>query len=365
VAADDHLVNTRTSNDERLHGLMVVRGGEQEPTSTVPVGDIAAVAKLADTRTGDTLAPRHQPVKVAPIAWPEPLLATAIEARSQGDDDKLANALHRLADEDPTVVVARNDETHQTLLRGQGETHLAITLERLSRKFGIEVDTAPVLVPYRETITAPTEAEGRYKKQTGGHGQFGVANLRVAPLGRGEGFRFVDKIVGGAIPRQFIAAVQKGVEEGLASGTLGHPVVDIEVTCFDGKYHPVDSSEMSFKMAGSLGLRAALEAAGPVLLEPVSRVDVIVPLDLQGDVMGDLNSRRGQIQGTASGPDEGETTVYALVPTAEVLRYAIDLRSITGGRGRFTQEHDHYEVVPPPIAARITTKEKERATAHA
>jgi elongation factor G len=220
-----------------------------------------------------------------------------------------------------------------------------------------------VEVPYRETIMGSTEAEGRYKKQTGGHGQFGVANLRVAPLARGEGFRFVDKIVGGAIPRQFISAVQKGVEEALESGALGHPVVDIEVTVYDGKFHPVDSSEMSFKMAGSLGLRAALEAAGSVLLEPVSQLDVIVPLDLQGDVMGDLNSRRGQIQGTESGPGDGEQTIYALVPTAEVQRYAIDLRSITGGRGRFTIAHDHYEVVPPPIAARLSTKEHAGASA--
>ncbi|MEO9224391.1 MAG: elongation factor G [Acidimicrobiales bacterium] len=354
IAADDHLVNTRTGNDERLHGLVMVRGDAQEPVDEVLAGDIAAVAKLADTRTGDTLAPANQPVRLAPIDWPDPLLATAIVARNQGDDDKLATALHRIADEDPTVVVARDDQTHQTLLRGQGETHLAITLERLERKFGVAVETQPVRVPYRETISGEAEAEGRYKKQTGGHGQFGVANLRVRPLERGEGFRFVDKIVGGAIPRQFIPAVHKGVEEALASGVMGHPVVDLEVTVFDGKYHPVDSSEMSFKMAGAHGLRAALEAAGPVLLEPVSQLDIIVPVDLQGDVMGDLNARRGQIQGTEAGPGDGEQTIYALVPTAETVRYAIDLRSITGGRGRFAQRHDRYEVVPAQIVARLT-----------
>lgn len=364
VHADDHLTNTRTSNDERLHGLMIVRGADQESADTVPVGDIAAIAKLADTRTGDTLAPPGKPVRVAGIGWPEPLLATAITARSQGDDDKLATALHRVADEDPTIVVERSDETHQTLLRGQGETHLAITLERVARKFGVEVDTGDVLVPYRETIDREAEAEGRYKKQSGGHGQFGVANLKVAPLERGAGFRFVDKIVGGAIPRQFIPAVQKGVEEAMSSGALGHPVVDIEVTCFDGKAHSVDSSEMSFKMAGALGLRAALEAAGPVLLEPISRLEVSVPMELQGDVMGDLNSRRGQIQGTEAGPGPGEQTVIALVPTAEVVRYAIDLRSVTGGRGRFRMAHDHYDPVPPQIASRLTAaREAEKANA--
>ncbi|HVX16976.1 MAG TPA: elongation factor G [Acidimicrobiales bacterium] len=353
IRPDDHLVNSRTGDDERLHGLLSVRGAEQENVSELVVGDIGAVAKLAHTRTGDTLAPAGQRVTVTPIEWPEPLLATAISARTQADEDKLATALHRLADEDPTVLVERDDEIHQTVLRGQGEAHLTITLERLERKFGVQVDMEPVHVAYRETISKDAEAEGRYKKQSGGHGQFGVANLKVTPLARGEGFRFVDKIVGGAIPRQFIPAVQKGVEEALGSGVLGHPVVDLEVTCFDGKAHSVDSSEMSFKMAGTLGLRAALDAAGPVLLEPVSRLEVTMPVELQGDVMGDLNSRRGQIQGTETGPGDGEQTVVALVPTAEVMRYAIDLRSITGGRGRFRLSHDHYDVAPPQVADRI------------
>jgi elongation factor G len=228
-----------------------------------------------------------------------------------------------------------------------GETHLAIATERLARKFGVEVLTEEVIVPYRETISREAEAEGKYKKQTGGHGQFGVAFLRVEPLERGAGFEFVDKIVGGAIPRQFIPAVAKGIEETMSTGgVFGYPVVDVRVTCYDGKFHPVDSSELAFKMAGSLGFKEAVAKAAPVLLEPISVLEVTVPPAYQGDVMGDLNSRRGRLQGTEQA-DQGETIVTALVPTSEILRYAIDLRSLTGGRGRFTVEHSHYDQLPP------------------
>jgi elongation factor G len=319
----------------------------------LPVGDIGAVAKLADVATGDTLAPKGTPVAVPAPPLPEPAITLGIRPRSKGDEDKLMTALHRLEEEDPVLTVRRDDETHQTLLGGMGETHLAIVTERLSRKFGVEVETEPVVVPYRETITSQAEAEGKYKKQTGGHGQFGVAFVRVEPLERGGGFEFVDQIVGGAIPRQFIPAVQKGIEETMATGGVnGWPVVDVRVTCFDGKYHPVDSSEMSFKMAGSLGFREAMEKAGPVILEPVSKLEVTVPSAYQGDVMGDLNSRRGRVQGTEAGND-GESIVTALVPTSEILRYSIDLRSMTGGRGRFRAEHDHYDALPQHLWASV------------
>jgi elongation factor G len=227
-----------------------------------------------------------------------------------------------------------------------GETHLAVVLEKLARKFGVNVDTEDVRVPYRETIGGGAEAEGKYKKQTGGHGQFGVAWLRVEPRERGAGFEFVDKIVGGAIPRQFIPAVQKGIEETMASGGVhGFPVVDVRVEVFDGKYHPVDSSEMSFKMAGSLGFKDAMSKAGVIVLEPVSLLKVTVPAAYQGDVMGDINSRRGRVQGTEPVGD-GEQEITATVPTSEILRYAIDLRSMTGGRGRFVATHSHYDVLP-------------------
>jgi elongation factor G len=344
---DDHLVNSRSGTDERLHGLLTVRGKEQEVAGELVAGDIGAVAKLSSTLTGDTLAPKGKPVVVPRIEQPEPTLAVAVVARTQADEDKLASALHRLIDEDPALRVERVDETHQTLLHGTGETHLQITLEKLTRKFGANVDTTEVMVRYRETITgSATGVEGRHKKQTGGHGQFGVCVIDMEPLPRGEGFEFVNKIVGGAISRGYIPAVQKGVEETMASGGIyGYPVVDVRVTLTDGKEHSVDSSEMAFKVAGRLAFRAAMAQASPVILEPISRLEVNVPLDLQGDVMGDLNSRRGRVQGSETGGG-GRQTISALVPTSEIQRYAIELRSLTGGRGRFHAEHDHYDVLP-------------------
>jgi len=344
---DDHLVNSRTGDDERLHGLLTVRGKEQAPASELVAGDIGAVAKLATTRTGDTLAPRGKPVLVPPIERPEPTLAVAVVPRTQADEDRLAPALHRLVDEDPALRVERIDETHQTLLHGTGETHLQITLEKLTRKFGANVDTEELRVPYRETVTGAAKGvEGRHKKQTGGHGQFGVCIIDLEPLGRGDGFEFASTVVGGAIGRSYIGAIQKGIEEAMVSGGVyGYPVVDVRVTVTDGKEHSVDSSEMAFKVAGRLAFRAALAQADPVILEPISRIDVSVPLELQGDVMGDLNARRGRVQGTDTTGD-GRQTVLALVPTSEIQRYAVELRSLTGGRGRFHAEHDHYDVLP-------------------
>jgi elongation factor G len=354
VRIDDHLHNSRSSHEERLHGLFLLRGREQTPVESVVAGDIAAVAKLSHTTTGDTLAPKGKPVVVPAIERPEPVLATAVVARTQADDDKLANALHRLVEEDPALVVARDDETGQTLLKGMGETHLQITLEKLERKFGVNVDTEEVRVAYRETITGDAEAEGKFKKQSGGHGQYGVCQLRVEPLPRGGGFEFVDKIVGGAIPRQFIPAVEKGIEESIhEGGVFGYPVVDVRVFCTDGKYHAVDSSEMSFKMAGRLGFRDAIAKASPVILEPISHLEVTVPSEVQGEIMGDLNARRARVHGTELG-DEGEQVIIAEVPTAEIRRYAIDLRSKTSGRGRFTATHDHYDVLPSHLVDQVT-----------
>ncbi len=353
VKTDDHLVNGRTLADERMHQLSTMRGKEQETIKEVPAGDIAAVAKLTDTTTGDVLGERGAQIDVEPLDAGEPTLAVAITAKSKGDEDKLANALHRLQDEDPAIRVERNGETHQTLLWGMGETHLGIAIERLARKFGVEVATEDVKVAYRETITAAADAEGKYKKQTGGHGQFGVAFVRVEPLERGSGFEFADEIVGGAIPRQFIPAVEKGIQETMQSGgVFGFPVVDVKATCYDGKYHSVDSSEMSFKMAGSLGFKEAMAKATPILLEPISELVVLAPEASQGDIMGDLNSKRGRIQGS-SAIGHGEVEIVALVPTSEVLRYAIDLRSMTAGRGRFTIKHSHYDPMPSHLADKV------------
>ena len=353
IRPDTVLTNSRSHTDERLHALFTMRGKEQDQLPEIPAGDIGAVAKLANTATGDTLAPKGTPVVIDPIHPPAPALSIAVKPKSKGDEDKLMTSLHRLQDEDPSLVVRREDETHQTLLSGLGETHLAIITERLSRKFGVEVETEELRVPYRETITGEADAEGKYKKQTGGHGQFGVAFVKVEPLERGAGFEFVDKIVGGAIPRQFIPAVEKGVIETMSTGGLyGYPVVDVRVTLFDGKYHTVDSSEMSFKMAGSLGFKEAMAKAGPVLLEPISLLEVTVPLASQGDVMGDLNARRGRVQGTESS-GHGWQTIVAQVPTSEILRYAIDLRSLTGGRGRFMATHDHYDLLPSHLIDKV------------
>ncbi len=353
IKTDDTLVNSRSHVEERMHQLFGLRGKEHLSTDEIPAGDIAATWKLSDTSTGDTLAAKGMPVVVPGFSVPDPVLHISIRPKSKGDEDKLMTSLHRLADEDPSLRVRRDDETHQTILSGMGETHLAVVVERLKRKFGVDVDTGEVDVAYRETITKPAQAEGKYKKQTGGHGQFGVAILGIEPLGRGEGFAFEDKVVGGAIPKQFIPAVEKGVVEAMGGGGhFGYPVVDVKVTCLDGKYHPVDSSEMSFKTAGALAFREAMAQAGPVLLEPISLLEVTVPSAFQGDVLGDLNSRRGRVQGTEVSED-GLSVLQALVPTAELGRYAIDLRSITGGRGRFTLSHDHYDVVPQPLAEKL------------
>jgi elongation factor G len=372
IHPDAVLYNPRSKSEERLHSLFSLRGKDQVPMTELVAGDIGAVSKLGATNTSDTLTPRNMPVGLAPAGrangngadWLSevgaPALSIAIRPKSKADEDKLMTALHRLQEEDPTLVVRRDDETHQTVLSGTGDTHLAIAMERLSRKFGVAVQNEDLVIPYRETITASAEAEGKHKKQSGGHGQFGVASVRVEPLDRGAGFEFVDNIVGGVIPRQYIPAVQKGAEEAMADGgAFGWPVVDVRVTCFDGKHHPVDSSEMSFKMAGALGVREALGKAHPVVLEPLSVLEVSVPDEYQGDVLGDLNSRRGRVQGTENGAP-GESVITALVPTSEIVRYSIDLRSLTGGRGRFKARHDHYDVMPQNLWDKV---KRERAAA--
>ena len=363
VKHDEVLTNARSKADERLHQLFVMRGKEQDTVTEVPAGDIAAVAKLANTGTGDVLATKGSAVEVDVLEAPEPLLAVAIHAKSKADEDKLANALHRLQEEDPVLRIERNAETRQTVLRGMGETHLSIATEKLHRKFGVEIETEDVRVAYRETISGTAESEGKVKKQSGGHGQFAVAWLRVEPKSRGEGDEFVDAIVGGVIPRNFIPAVEKGVADTEEhGGALGFPVVDVKVTCFDGKHHPVDSSEMAFKTAASIGLRKALSKANPILLEPVSELVVTVPEASQGDIMGDLNGKRGRIQGSAS-VGGGEVEIVANVPTSEMLRYSIDLRSMTGGRGRYTLSHSHYDPVPAHIVDKVVAAARESQNA--
>ena len=356
VHGDDRLVNSATSTEERLHGLFHLRGKEHLTVTQIVAGDLGGIAKLAATPTHSTLAAKGSPVRVEPPAAATPNYQLALEPLTQSDDDKLSDALNRLVSEDPTLRVVRSDETHQTVLCGAGDTHVAVALERLSRKFGVNVSTAEVKVPYRETISANADAEGKLKKQSGGHGQYAVVNMRVAPAERGAGSEFVDKIVGGAIPRNFLPAVQKGVEETMATGgAFGFPVVDVKVECYDGKYHSVDSSDMAFRTAASLGLKEALAKAAPVVLEPISLLKVNVPESIQGDVLGDINSRRGRVSG--SNPlGDGHIEITAMVPAGEIQRYAVDLRSMTGGRGSFEAVHDHYDVLPSHLTSKLVAE---------
>ncbi len=351
---DAVLVNTRTREEERLHALQSIAGHATAPATSVIAGDFVAVPRLNGTRTGDTLAPKGQPVVVPAPTLPEPALRVAVKPATRADDDKLMSALQRMCDEDPSLTVARDDETHQTILGVSGEVHLAVTVDRLERKCNVHVEREELRIPYRETITRAAQAEGKHKKQSGGHGQFGVCHLRLEPLARGEGFAFRDEVVGGAIPRQYIPAVEKGVLETFgAGGVHGYPVVDIAVTVDDGKAHSVDSNEVSFKMAAALAVRTAMAEAGPIVLEPISRLEVTVPADCQGDVLGDLHARRARIIGTDPAADEGYQTVTATAPTAELTRYAVDLRALTGGRGSFTVAHERYDAVPDHLMASI------------
>ncbi|MGH9133288.1 MAG: elongation factor G [Ilumatobacteraceae bacterium] len=351
---DDHLVEAATGTDERLHGLFHLRGSEHFDASRLIAGDIGAVSKLAAATTGSTLAPKGKPVRVPPLEAPAAGYGVALKPVTQSDDDKLSGALQRLVVEDPALVVGFHDETHQTVLRGVGDIHVAVALARLERKFGVHVTTEEVRVAYRETILAAGQAEGRVKKQSGGHGQYAVAYLRVAPLGRGDGFQFVDSVVGGAIPKNYIAAVNKGVEEAAATGGAhGFPVVDVRVECYDGKTHSVDSSDMAFKTAAAQGFRDAVTHASPVILEPISLLTVTVPTELQGDVLSDVSTRRGRVIGSDVDTD-GHQIITAHIPTAELQRYAMDLRAMTGGRGTFWSHHDHYDVLPSHLVMSVT-----------
>lgn len=351
--ADHVLINSRTGVKERLHGLLSVRGATHTPVTVVAAGDLGGVTKLGDVRTGDTLVEGDRGWA---IDVPDPAQAVhgvGLVPATSGDEDRMGTALAKVLAEDRSLRLTRDDETHQTILWGLGDAHVQVALARLERRYGVHLTTEPVRVAYRETITRTVTAEGRHKKQSGGRGQFGVCTVRFEPLPPGEGYAFDSEVVGGAIPKGLIPAVGAGIAEAMArGGQHGFPLVDLRAVVTDGKAHAVDSDEMSFKVAGSLALREALPQAGSVVLEPISHVEVTVPPDLQGEVLGDLQQRRGQVEGTDQA-EGGEVIITASVPTAEILRYAIDLRSATHGRGRFTARHDRYQPLPAHLVASV------------
>ncbi len=356
---DSSVLNVSAKSDERIAHVFTLKGKHQEQLSEIAAGDIGAVAKLAHTRSGETLTDKAHPIVFEALEPPDRSLAKAIEPKTKGDDEKLMIGLARLQEEDPALYLERNSETHQTLLWGTGETHLEVALERLLRKFGVEVVEIPLRIAYRETISKPGKGLGRHVKQSGGHGQYAICNLEIAPLPRGSEFQFVNKIFGGSIPSQWIPSVQKGVEKTLTDGAVaGYPVVDVQVTLVDGKYHAVDSSDMAFQIAGSLGFKEAVADAGVSLLEPIMNLEIMVPDEYLGEIMGDLNSKRGKIQGTeAIGHRQ---FVKAKVPMAEITRYAIDLRSMTAGKGTFSSTFSHYDEVPANLADKIIAEHSPR-----
>ena len=363
---DTHVYNVQTKADERIGQLITPRGKTQEPATEIPAGDIGAVAKLSNTHTGDTLAgSKDVTTTLAPINFPEPCYTVAVFPRSQADLDKMGNALTRVVEEDRTLRVTRDPETAEVLLSGMGESHLQITIEGIKRKYGVDLEVRDPRISYRETIRKKARANGRHKRQSGGHGQFGDVWLEIEPLPAGgeETFVFEDKIVGGVVPGQYIPGVEKGVRESLKRGFVsGNPMVYVKVALVDGKYHPVDSSAQSFEIAASLGMQEAVPQASPTLLEPVMTVTITVPESNMGDVMSDINTKRGRVLGMALVGD-GMQQITANVPQAEMLHYATDLRSITQGRGSFKMEFYQYEEVPANVQQEIIAQHKKAAEA--
>jgi elongation factor G len=361
--SDEALTNPRTGSQERLGGISHLIGKERVPVDEAVAGDVIAVAKLKDTSTFDTLCKPEKPMSFAPVDLPEPTTAFAVGAKTRGEEEKVFDAIKRIVDEDPSLQLRREEATGEDILAGLAQMHVEFALERIHRRYGVEVEAKAPKVPFKETITGTAQAQGRYKKQTGGRGQFGDARIELSPLPRGAGFEFEDAIVGGAIPRQYIPAVEKGIIEAMNEGAIaGYPVVDVKVKLHDGAFHSVDSSEMAFKVAGSMAFKNAMEKANPVLLEPYVKVEVLAPPELVGDIMGDLSGRRGRPMGIEQ---RGERQlIQAEVPQVEMLTYARDLRSITGGRANFHVEPAHYEEVPPNMVEKVLAaneREEEKA----
>ena len=358
VKSDSQVYNASKDRAERFGQVFLVKGKQQIAVAQVGAGDIAGLAKLSETTTGDTLSDKDKPVVLDPIKFPLPVLSMAARAKSKGDEDKIGQGLSRLQEEDPTLRYTKEAETSELIVAGMGEVHLDIIAERLKRKFGAEMTLDTPKVPYRETIKGTVKVEGRHKKQTGGRGQFGHVWIEMSPLPTGTGFEFEDKVFGGSVPRQFIPAVEKGLREALPEGgaLAGFPLVDLKCSLYDGSSHPVDSSEMAFKIAAQLALKKGCQEANPIILEPIVRAEVTVPEEYMGDVMGDFNKKRGRILGME--PEGRYQVVRALAPMAEMFKYSIDLRSMTAGRGTFTTEFDHYEEVPFSVAEKVIEQAK-------
>jgi elongation factor G len=353
VKTGDRVLNTATGRTERIGRILQMHANHREERSEIGAGEIAAIVGLKRTGTGDTLAVDTAPIRLESMSFPEPVISVAIEPKTKGDQDKLATALQRLTEEDPTFRVRTDEETAQTLISGMGELHLEIIVDRLTREFSVDANVGRPQVAYRETISQPVhKIEGRFVRQTGGRGQYGHVVIDMEPAGPGEGYEFIDRIVGGRIPREFIPAVDLGIQEAMESGILGgYPVVDVRIALVDGSYHDVDSSEMAFKVAGSMAFKTAMQRAKPKLLEPVMAVEVVTPEEYLGDVMGDLNARRGRVEGLE--PRGNAQVVRAKAPLATMFGYATDLRSTTQGRATFTMQFDRYEEVPQSIAGEV------------
>jgi elongation factor G len=362
ISTDTQLLNSRTAEKERTGNILLMQGKETKSVEEAGAGDIVALAKLKDSGTGDTLSDPAHAVALPRYVFPPPAISFAITPKTRGDEEKVSNGLRRLGEEDPAMELRFDPQTKEMLISGTSQVHVEVILDKLKRRFGVEVELHPPQVPYRETIRKKANAQGRHKKQTGGRGQFGDCWIEVEPLPRSEGYKFEDAIFGGSIPRNFIPAVEKGIVEALEHGVVaGYPVVDVKVKLYDGSYHTVDSSELAFKLAGALAWNKAMSEAQPVLLEPVTNVEVTAPEENMGDIMGDLSSRRGRPQGSET---VGEMHVIrAQVPLAEMLTYAPQLRSMTAGRGSFTMEFDHYEEVPAHLGEKVVEEAKARKAA--
>ncbi|MDW7645559.1 MAG: elongation factor G [Desulfuromonadales bacterium] len=352
LRSDSSVYNPNRETTERIGQIFELEGKKQKAVDVAAAGDIVAVPKLKVTMTGDTLCDAAKPILYESPLPLTPVISFAIEAKSKNDEDKIHNALQRLTEEDPTLRIHRDEETHEMILEGMGQVHLEVTVEKMKRKYGVEVELKQPKVPYHETIKGKAKLQSKYKKQSGGRGQYADVWLEIEPLPRGGGFEFVDKVVGGVVPRQYIPAVEKGAQEAMQQGTLGgFPVVDVKVTLFDGSHHSVDSSEMAFKIAGSMGFKKGMEQSTPVLLEPIMHMEITVPDDCIGDIIGDMNSRRGKVLGVE--PKANSQVIAVQVPMAEVLKYAPELRSMTSDRGLFTMSFSHYEEVPTHLTAKI------------